>query len=300
VPTGEARPNTKEDPRLAITTREWLAKATLSKEMVDRFLDPETRNIWAFDAELGFGVRSCIRNDGVDGSKTVTHVDPSGERRMVNSADRPCRINTYGNSFNMSQQVSDGESWQEYLAAHFGEPIRNFGVGGYSVYQAYRRMLREEKTKSAAEHLVLHVYSEDHRRNIAKWRWVVGRYPDLGLEKTVFRRSETWGFFANPQAHLRLDPVTGGFAEFENPYPTHDSLYLLCDEEHVYETFKDDFEVQAFLAEQHVPDIRPQVLQTMAEALEMPADFGSPEAAAKTARSLVQECALRSSMYVLD
>jgi len=147
---------------------------------------------------------------------------------------------------------------------------------------------------------VLHVYSEDHRRNIAKWRWVVGRYPDLGLEKTVFRRSETWGFFANPQAHLRLDPVTGGFAEFENPYPTHDSLYLLCDEEHVYETFKDDFEVQAFLAEQHVPDIRPQVLQTMAEALEMPADFGSPEAAAKTARSLVQECALRSSMYVLD
>ena len=101
-------------------------------------------------------------------------------------------------------------------------------------------------------------------------------------------RSDTWGFFANPWAHLRLDPVTGRFEEFENPYPTHESLYLLCDEEHVYEAFKDDFEVQAFLAEQHVSDIRPKVLQIMAGALEMPADLGSPEAAAKTARSLVQ------------
>ena len=145
----------KEEKRLPITTREWLSKATLTKEMVNRFLDPDARNIWAFDSELGFRVRSCIRKDGVDGSQIVTHIEPSGERRMVNCADRPCRINTYGNSFNMSQQVSDGESWQEYLAAHLGEPIRNFGVGGYGVYQAYRRMLREERTESAAEYIVL-------------------------------------------------------------------------------------------------------------------------------------------------
>ena len=71
--------NKKEVSRLAVTTREWLKKATLTKEMVDRFLDPDARNIWAFDAELGFGVRSCIRNDGVDQSQTVNHVDPSGE-----------------------------------------------------------------------------------------------------------------------------------------------------------------------------------------------------------------------------
>ena len=38
----------------------------------------------------------------------------------------------------------------------------------------------------------------------------------------------------------------------------------------------------------------------MAEILEMPADFGSPEAAARTAKALVQRYALRSSMYVLD
>jgi hypothetical protein len=33
-------------------------------------------------------------------------------------------------------QVSDCETWQEYLAGHLGEPIRNFGMGGYGVYQA--------------------------------------------------------------------------------------------------------------------------------------------------------------------
>ena len=29
--------------------------------------------------------------------------------------------------------MNDGETWQEYLAAHLREPIRNYGVGGYSV-----------------------------------------------------------------------------------------------------------------------------------------------------------------------
>ena len=85
--------------------------------------------------------------DDIEDSYTLAHYEPTGERRMLNYADQPCRINTYGNSFTQCQQVSDGETWQEYLAAHMGEPIRNFGIGGYGVYQAYRRMLREEKTE---------------------------------------------------------------------------------------------------------------------------------------------------------
>ena len=65
-------------------------------------------------------------------------------------AGRPCRINTYGDSFTQCHQVSDAETWQEYLAGHLGEPIRNFGMGGYGVYQAYRRMVREEQTDQGA------------------------------------------------------------------------------------------------------------------------------------------------------
>ena len=37
---------------MAITTREFLAKATLTREMVDRFLDLSANNWAAFDEEL--------------------------------------------------------------------------------------------------------------------------------------------------------------------------------------------------------------------------------------------------------
>jgi hypothetical protein len=32
-------------------------------------------------------------------------------------------------SFTQYHQVSDGETWQEYLAAHLGEPVGDFGIG---------------------------------------------------------------------------------------------------------------------------------------------------------------------------
>ena len=43
------------------------------------------------------------------------------------------------------------------MAATLGEPVRNFGVGGFSVYQAYRRMLREEEVVPA-EHIVFNIF----------------------------------------------------------------------------------------------------------------------------------------------
>ena len=86
----------------------------------------------------------------MDGSATISTVQPNGARTAHLYVERTCRINTYGDSFTQCHQVSDGETWQEYLAGHLGEPIRNFGMGGYGVYQAYRRMLREEKGPTAA------------------------------------------------------------------------------------------------------------------------------------------------------
>ena len=101
--------------------------------MVGRFLDSGAYNGFAFDDELGYKLRDSCPKDGVDSSFTVARFQPGGEQLMLNFADRPCRINTYGNSFTQCSQASDGETWQEYLAAHFGEPIRNFGVGGFGV-----------------------------------------------------------------------------------------------------------------------------------------------------------------------
>ena len=88
---------------------------------------------------------------------------------MMHYADRPCRINTYGNSFTQCHQVSDYETWQEVLAAHLQEPVRNFGIGGWSSYQAYLRILKEE-IRNPAEYIIFNFYQDDHRRNLDSWR----------------------------------------------------------------------------------------------------------------------------------
>jgi hypothetical protein len=54
-----------------------------------------------------------------DSVSNYTFAQPDGERVMRNYATQPCRINTYGNSFTQCHQVSDDETWQEVLAAHF-------------------------------------------------------------------------------------------------------------------------------------------------------------------------------------
>ena len=285
---------------MTVTTRQYLSRAALTREMVDRFLDPGAHNKTRFDTVLGYLPKASVKRDGIDNSHAIYRYHLAGERWRSNYADRPCRTNTYGDSFTQCVQVSDGETWQEYLAAHLGEPIRNFGVGGYGLYQAYRRMLREETSESSAEYVMLNVFSDDHSRSIYKWRWL--HVPDFHAisRGSVSSIGEAWSFEANPWAHVRLNPETGDFEECENPYSEPESLYLLCDEDHVCEAFRGDFEVQAALAQKHATDVNTEVLRRTAEALAMPTDFSSQEAVSKTAQDLLQTCALRSSMYIVD
>ena len=217
---------------------------------------------------------------------------------MLNFAQHHCRINTYGNSFTECSQTSDGETWQEALAAHFGEPLRNFGVGGYGVYQAYRRMLREEQA-SSAEYIILNVWSDDHFRSLHRWRWLHVDRPAPsrgGLPEDAVLSV----FGTMPWAHLRFDPETGAFEECENPYSTPESRYQLCDRDHVCTAFKDSLPVQVLMAQQGATDADVGALRRIAVALEMRYDFSSPEATAETAQALLQTVALRSSMTVVD
>lgn len=116
------------------TLRSFLAAVTPERSLIDRLLDPRSSFWHALDPELGYVLKDSMLPDGLDGCYTLLRYLPGRERNRVNYAGEPCRINTYGDSFTQCAQVSDGETWQEYLAAHFGEPMRNFGVGGYGVY----------------------------------------------------------------------------------------------------------------------------------------------------------------------
>lgn len=217
--------------------RTFLHSIMPTRNMVDHFVDSErtarskpidlggtmcNNALSIFDAELGWVLTDGVRSDGIDGSWTFYGYQPDGARRGVNFPDRPSRIHTYGNSYTHCDQVSDGETWQEYLAAHLQEPIKNYGVGGYSVYQAYRRMLRVEAV-SPAEYIILNIWDDDHFRNLDAWRSI---------------RARRQGRFTLP--HLRVDVDAGTCSEMDNPCQTTDEVYKLCDPEWVWHTFKED------------------------------------------------------------
>jgi hypothetical protein len=199
-----------------------------SREDVDEWLNGRNR-FAQYDGEFGWLLNSSFTKDGVDGSKCKYTYEGNGKgsRIMINYADKSCRINTYGNSFTQCHQVSDGETWQEILAAHLGEPLRNFGVGGWSVYQAYLRMLREE-AKSPAEYIVFNIYSDDHFRNLDAWRSI-----------RVQRIEGGFGEVTLPYLEINIEENT--ITEHENPCPTAEDVYHLCDVDWVANRFKDDF-----------------------------------------------------------
>ncbi len=206
----------------------YLDSLVPSREMIDRFVRPAVNgsaaesDFRAFDADLGWVHTSGVRENSIEGSKGFYNYESDGARRVVNFSDRPCRIHSYGDSFTHGHQVSDGETWQEYLAAHIQEPIRNYGVGGCSVYQAYRRMCRVEMD-SGAEYIILNIFDDDHFRNLDAWQSI---------------RMDIVPRFTLP--HLKVDLGKGTCEEVENPSGTPEAVYDLCDSEFVWEAYQDD------------------------------------------------------------
>ncbi len=228
-----------------------------------------------YDAELGWLLCDGVRHSGVDGSREFYAYEADGARRVVHFADRPARLHTYGNSFTHCDQVSDGETWQEYLAAHLQEPLRNYGIGGYSVYQAYRR-LRLVEERHPAEYIILNVWDDDHYRNLDAWRSI---------------RMGRQGRFTLP--HLRVDLEKQTCVEVENICPQAADLYRLCDPDWVWETFKDDPVLKTVMASKRLGDAR-----TAAAAL------GAAELANSDSDALVYqaqtEAALLATRYATE
>ena len=242
-----------------------------------------------YDGELGWLLVDGHIRDGVDGSWCDYSYNGSHERKMINHADQPCRINSYGDSFTQCHQVNDGETWQEILAAHIGEPIRNFGVGGWSVYQAYLRMKREEQN-TPADVIIFNIWSDDHYRNLDAWRNI---------------RVRAMGGFSEPTLpYVRVNLKTGEFTEHPNPCPTRESCYNLCDVDWIINRFKDDFAFKMQLA--HEFSGNQQVDRAYDSVRDMAMTFGintridSAESLNMNAHELHTEAALYSSMRIVE
>lgn len=270
----------------------WLAarhRRVLPATHLDAFLQPPPNNQWArFDPELGYVPSDSIQRDGADGSSSVYRYGPAGERRTINYADRPCRMNTYGNSFTQCHQVSDGETWQEHLAAHLGEPIRNFGVGGYGVFQAYARLRRIEQTKVQAPFLILNIYDDDHRRSLMPWR---GFIVDSERSREMYH--------ANPWTHLRVNLDSGRWEEAASPCPTPEALRELLDFERTRALVADHEIIQLQAMQEGAPDVPRDRIRRLAEWAGMKFDFTDAASRRDSASELGDRIARASTLHVL-
>jgi len=244
-----------------------------------------------YDAKFGWLLEDCFIPDGIDGSWSTYSYETnrSGCRKIVNYPDRKCRINSYGDSFTQGYQVSDGETWQEVLAAHIGEPIRNFGVGGWSVYQAYLRMKHEEE-KNPAEYIIFNIWGDDHYRNLDAWR-------NIRVRKT--------GYCCEPTLpYVEVNPKTKYFKECANPCPTKDSFYKLSDLDWVVNRFKDDFVFNIMLAHKNAADMEVDKsydkVKALATTLGVNTKIDDAESISKAAHEMHTKSALYASMRIIE
>ena len=272
--------------------RDYLQSILYTRNQVDGWLSGETIVFGeTYDGELGWVVADRRTRDGVDGS--IAEYRYAGARRMIMHADRPCRINTYGDSFTHCDQVSDGETWQEYLAAHLCEPVRNFGVGGYSVYQAYLRMLREE-TRTPAKYIIFNIYENDHYRNLHGWRNL----------RTGYTPKTRPGVLSASLPYVRVNPATGEFTQFPNPCPNRESVYNLCDLDWVMKRFADDFVLKLVLAQRNLragtPERSYAAIQQLARQHGMDVRVDSPQSLQRATTDLDTAAGLFASMRIVE
>lgn len=270
--------------------RDYLRSLMPTREQVKDFISgrqgPEKLSQnqgWTFDSELGWILCDSIRTRSVDGSKGFYSYERDGARKVISFPDRPCRIHTYGNSFTHCDQVSDGETWQEYLAAHIQEPVRNYGVGGYSVYQAYRRMLKVEK-KKPAEYIVLNIWDDDHFRNLDAWRSI------------RFGQRTSCGFTL---PYLRVNVQQGRCEQVENLCRTPQDVYKLCDEDFVRQTFKDDPVLQGVLAMRAGRKVSQELVKAIARDSGIPYEEVADLKADQQVRKIHTEAALYATKNIV-
>lgn len=284
---------------MSFGVKDVLHAAAYLPEEIERLLDPEHPSFIDFDPELGYVLKDYLFADGMEETmSSYVYEAHGGHRKMINYADSPCRINTYGNSFTQCAQVSDGETWQEILAAHFREPIRNFGVGGYGVYQAYRCAMRAEADKDlAADNIILNIWDDDHLRNIDAARWIRVGWVHKDLPRGG--GEDTYPVHGFPWAHVRYDVEKGCFVDLPGLCKEASDLRKLVGKDEYYELFKDDIVAHLFTLREG-GEAPVEELEKIAEAFGLKVDLRSEKTRVAEARKLHLAYGLRSTEYILD
>src|SRR5262245_7275055 len=96
-----ARP-IKADLRRTERSREitaFVARIVYSRKEISDFIHQTDFPFSRYDSQLGYLHRPRMFPEGIDGTNCVYTYDPNDVRHTINHAGKPCRINTYGDSF---------------------------------------------------------------------------------------------------------------------------------------------------------------------------------------------------------
>ena len=271
--------------------RKYLRSIMPSRQRVEDFItgeygprDKRPGEVFQYDSELGWVHHEATGSTGVDRSKVFYSYESDGARRVVNFPNRPGRIRTYGDSFTHCSQANNNETWEEYLAAHIQEPVRNYGVGGYGVYQAYRRMLKVEKQISGG-YVILNIWDDDHYRSLDAWRSI------------RFGYGSRCGFTL---PHLRVDLAKGICKQRENISKTAKDLYKLCDEDYIWRAFKDDPILKMVVAaRQGGTNISAELVNPVAITFGIPDEMIAETELARKIKKIHTEAALFATQHVV-
>jgi hypothetical protein len=280
-----------------VSYEEYIRSSVLEKKEVDTFLDPDEPTWAQFDGEVGYILGNYMPRDGLDGSLTISTSMANGARRSIIYADRPCRINTYGNSFTQCHQVSDHKTWQEYLVAHWGEPVRNFGMGGFGTFQAYRRMLRTEASDDSAENVLMYIWGDDHVRSVLRCRHVFS----LGWHRQhrlLGGRMLHGNFWSN----LEMDLDSGKLVGKDSILSTPEALYKMTDADFMVQALRHDLMLQMGLfCREDTHDIDKALVNRLAQWLGCaPVTADSVEAMRPQVDAIRQEYAFSATRHIID
>lgn len=280
----------------SISLKDFIRAHVASKKEIDVFLHEMS---WAqFDSEVGYILGNYMPRDGVDGSSTFSTVQPDGARTNFMYRGKPCRINTYGNSFTQCHQVSDGETWQEYLAAHLGEPVRNFGMGGFGLYQAYRRMLREEQTENGAEYVMLYIWGDDHIRSLLRCRYMLTASWNRTQDN---KEGKGRMFHGNFWSNLEMNLATGQLEEHDSRISDPEKVYQMTDPDWMVENLKDDLALEmALYSRGGIQVIDVAKLRQLSRHLDRPADFDETPPSRADVASLLDAYSFAATKTILS
>lgn len=134
----------------------------------------------------------------------------------------------FGDSFTLGYSPIE-KSWPYLLETALGQPVLNFGVGGYGVDQAYWRFKKRYLGEIHTPYVVLAIMSENIARNLSLYRGFYNRRENLAATK--------------PRYYWDAD---GSVVHMENPLESKEQLPKLSDWDFLRTVGKNDYWYQYF------------------------------------------------------